>query len=45
VPHETTLIATIAAAFVFALALGFVAAKLRIPPLVGYLVAGILIGP
>ena len=44
-PHETTLIATIAAAFVFALALGFVAAKLRIPPLVGYLVAGILIGP
>jgi CPA2 family monovalent cation:H+ antiporter-2 len=45
VPHETTLIATIAAAFVFALALGFLAARLRLPPLVGYLVAGILIGP
>jgi monovalent cation:H+ antiporter-2, CPA2 family len=43
--HETTLIATIAAAFVFTLALGFVAARLRLPPLVGYLLAGILIGP
>jgi monovalent cation:H+ antiporter-2, CPA2 family len=45
VPHETTLIATIAAAFVCALALGFVAARLRLPPLVGYLLAGVLIGP
>jgi CPA2 family monovalent cation:H+ antiporter-2 len=44
-PHETTLIATIAAAFVSALTLGFVAARLRLPPLVGYLAAGILIGP
>jgi CPA2 family monovalent cation:H+ antiporter-2 len=44
-PHQTTLIATIAAAFVLAFGLGFVAAKLRIPPLVGYLLAGILIGP
>ena len=43
--HDTTLIATIAAAFVTALALGLVAAKLRLPPLVGYLVAGVLIGP
>ena len=44
-PHETTLIATIAIAFVLAFALGFVARKIRLPPLVGYLVAGILIGP
>jgi CPA2 family monovalent cation:H+ antiporter-2 len=44
-PHDTPLIATIAAAFVFALAFGFVAAKLRLPPLVGYLLAGVLIGP
>jgi CPA2 family monovalent cation:H+ antiporter-2 len=45
VPHETTLIATIAGAFVFAFALGLLALKLRLPPLVGYLVAGIVIGP
>jgi CPA2 family monovalent cation:H+ antiporter-2 len=43
-PH-TPLIATIAAAFVLALALGFVAARLRAPPLVGYLLAGIALGP
>jgi CPA2 family monovalent cation:H+ antiporter-2 len=39
------LIATLAAAFVLAFALGFIAAKLRMPPLVGYLIAGVLIGP
>jgi CPA2 family monovalent cation:H+ antiporter-2 len=44
-PHDTPLIATCAAAFVFALALGFAAAKVRLPPLVGYLLAGVLIGP
>ncbi len=44
-PHETTLIATIAAAFVLAFALGFGAAKLKLPPLVGYLLAGVMIGP
>lgn len=44
-PHEVTLISTIAIAFGFAMIFGFVAAKLRMPPLVGYLVAGILIGP
>ena len=44
-PHETTLIATIAAAFVLAFALGLVAVRLRLPPLVGYLLAGVLIGP
>jgi CPA2 family monovalent cation:H+ antiporter-2 len=44
-PHEASLIATIAAAFGLAMVLGFLAVKLRIPPLAGYLVAGILIGP
>jgi CPA2 family monovalent cation:H+ antiporter-2 len=44
-PHETSLIATIAAAFVLAFAFGFIAIRLRLPPLVGYLVAGVLIGP
>jgi len=44
-PHETTLVATIAAAFVLAFALGFLAISVRLPPLVGYLLAGVLIGP
>jgi CPA2 family monovalent cation:H+ antiporter-2 len=44
-PHETNLIATIAAAFVLAFAFGFLAIRLRLPPLVGYLVAGVLMGP
>lgn len=44
-PHDASLIATIAAAFGLAMILGFIAVKLRMPPLVGYLVAGIVIGP
>ena len=44
-PHDTTLIATIAAAFVLAFGLGFVAIRLRLPPLVGYLLAGVVMGP
>jgi CPA2 family monovalent cation:H+ antiporter-2 len=44
-PHEVSLITTIAAALGLAMVLGFIASKLRMPPLVGYLVAGILIGP
>ena len=43
--HDATLIATLAVGFVLAFALGFVAHRLRLPPLVGYLVAGILFGP
>jgi CPA2 family monovalent cation:H+ antiporter-2 len=43
--HETSLIATIAAALVLAFALGFGASRLRLPPIVGYLLAGIVIGP
>ncbi len=39
------LIATIALGLVLAFVLGAVAQKLRISPLVGYLVAGILVGP
>ncbi|MCH8181269.1 MAG: cation:proton antiporter [Proteobacteria bacterium] len=44
-PHDVTLISTIAVGFGLALLLGFVAARLRLPPLVGYLLAGIVIGP
>lgn len=44
-PHSVPLIHTIAAAFGLALALGFVAVRLRLPALVGYLLAGVLIGP
>jgi CPA2 family monovalent cation:H+ antiporter-2 len=44
-PHHLPLITTLAAALTAALLLGVVARKLRLPPLVGYLVAGILIGP
>ena len=44
-PHSVGLISTIAAAFGLALILGFVAVRLGLPALVGYLVAGILIGP
>ena len=44
-PHEINLITTIAAALGLAMVMGFVASRLKVPPLVGYLVAGIIIGP
>jgi len=44
-PHETTLIATVAIAFALAFAFGYVAARLGLQPLVGYLLAGIVVGP
>ncbi len=44
-PHDVSLIATIAAGFGLALIFGFIAIRLRMPPLVGYLFAGILISP
>lgn len=42
---EHTLITTLTAGFGIALLLGFVAERLKFPALVGYLLAGILIGP
>jgi len=45
VPHETVLIATICVSLAFAFLGGFLAVRLRLPPLVGYLLAGIAIGP
>ncbi|MGC0153913.1 cation:proton antiporter [Chromobacterium vaccinii] len=44
-PHDTPLITTIVGGLVFAFALGALALRLRLPPLVGYLCAGILVGP
>ena len=44
-PHHNALISTIAVGLVYALAGGLLAARLRLPPLVGYLVAGIAVGP
>ncbi|UDF33897.1 UNVERIFIED_ORG: Kef family K(+) transporter [Shinella sp. XGS7] len=44
-PHNVSLISTIAAGFGLAIVLGFLASRLRMPPLVGYLLAGIAIGP
>lgn len=43
--HNISLITTLAAGFGVALILGFIAEKIKLPALVGYLVAGILIGP
>ena len=43
--HSVTLITTLAAALGLALVLGFLAVRLKLPPIVGYLLAGILIGP
>lgn len=43
--HSVTLITTIAAGFGIALVLGFVAEKIKVPALVGYLLAGVIIGP
>jgi K+:H+ antiporter len=44
-PRETGLIVILAAAFGLAFLLGMLATRLRLPPLVGYLLAGVLIGP
>ena len=43
--HNISLITTLAAGFGIALVLGLIAERLKLPALVGYLVAGILIGP
>ncbi len=44
-PHHAPLIATMVAAIVLAFALGAAAHRLRLSPLVGYLLAGVAIGP
>ncbi|HZG21242.1 MAG TPA: YbaL family putative K(+) efflux transporter [Herbaspirillum sp.] len=44
-PHHTPLIATIVAGLVLAFIFGTLAHRLKMPPLIGYLVAGIAIGP
>ena len=44
-PHSVSLISTIAAGLGLALIFGFLAARLKLPSLVGYLLAGVVIGP
>ncbi|KTC91243.1 cation:proton antiporter [Fluoribacter dumoffii] len=43
--HSLPLISTLAAALGLSLLLGFLATKLKLPTIIGYLLAGILIGP
>ncbi|WP_105101999.1 YbaL family putative K(+) efflux transporter [Microbulbifer pacificus] len=43
--HDISLITTIAVALGLALVLGFAAARLRLPALLGYIIAGVIIGP
>jgi monovalent cation:H+ antiporter-2, CPA2 family len=43
-PHDSALIATIAAGIGIAFLFGLIAARLKIPPIVGYLLAGIGLG-
>lgn len=44
-PHDITLISTIAVGFALAFIFGFIANRLGSSPLVGYLVAGLAVGP
>src|SRR5688572_21057780 len=44
-PHQTSLIVMIVAGICLAFVLGILAQRIRLSPLVGYLMAGILIGP
>jgi len=44
-PHETALISTLAVSLAFAVIGGMLAVRLKFPPLVGYLLAGIVVGP
>src|SRR5262249_27221964 len=43
--HQTPLIATVVGSIVLAFLLGLLANRLRISPLVGYLLAGVIVGP
>ncbi len=44
-PHDTPLIATIVAGLGLAFIFGALANRFRVPPLAGYLLAGVLVGP
>lgn len=43
--HHTPLIATIVAGLVIAFVFGAIAHRLRVPPIAGYLLAGVMVGP
>ena len=43
--HDTALIATIAAGLGLAFVFGLLASRFRLPPILGYLVAGVAVGP
>jgi CPA2 family monovalent cation:H+ antiporter-2 len=44
-PHHTPLIATIVAGFVISFIMGAIAMRLRVSPIAGYLLAGVVMGP
>ncbi len=44
-PHDAELITTIAASLGLAMVMGFIAVRVKMPPMAGYLLAGIIIGP
>src|SRR5687768_8410569 len=44
-PHDTALIATVAGGLALAFLLGLLAVRLRLPPILGYLLAGVIVGP
>ena len=44
-PHDVDLIILLAVGFGLALIFGYIAALLRLPPLIGYLIAGLIISP
>ena len=43
--HDIALISTMATSLVYALVGGYIASRLRLPPLLGYLLAGVAVGP
>jgi CPA2 family monovalent cation:H+ antiporter-2 len=44
-PHETALIGTVAVGLGLAFIFGLIASRLRLPPILGYLIAGVAVGP
>src|SRR5690606_24081464 len=44
-PHDTPLISTIVGGLVLAFIFGAIANRLKMPPLIGYLIAGVAVGP